>query len=90
MHLITTAGALPHFDVAQVVDEFPFVDFKKNLKLYLQPIGDIFEVAVLLANAHTCLYGSQTSLKFQLSPPKLEEYFSMQAVYVDRDVEDAA
>ncbi|GFO47414.1 hypothetical protein PoB_007391900, partial [Plakobranchus ocellatus] len=57
---------------------FAFVDFKKkkNLKLHLQPVGKIFLVATILANCHTCLYSSQTSEYFNLSPPSLEEYRS--------------
>ncbi|GFO31027.1 hypothetical protein PoB_005753200 [Plakobranchus ocellatus] len=53
---------------------FAFVDFKTNLKLYLQPVGKIFLVATILANCHTCLYSSQTSEYFNLPPPSLEEY----------------
>ncbi|GFN75250.1 hypothetical protein PoB_000175600 [Plakobranchus ocellatus] len=31
---------------------FAFVDLKKNLKLYLQPVGKIFLVATIVANSH--------------------------------------
>ena len=34
---------------------FAFLDFKKNLKLLLQPIGKYYLVAVILVNCHTCL-----------------------------------
>ncbi|KAF8826370.1 hypothetical protein HHX47_DHR5000203 [Lentinula edodes] len=44
-------------------------------RLFLSPIGLLFSVACLLTNAHTCLYGSQTSQYFDLAPPTLEEYF---------------
>ena len=53
---------------------FAFVDFKKNLKLFLQPVGMYYTVATLLSNCHTCLYGSQTSTYFGLEPPQLEDY----------------
>ena len=55
---------------------FAFLDFKKNLKILLQPIGKYYLVAAVLANCHTCLYGSQTSTFFGLHPPELEDYLS--------------
>ena len=55
---------------------FAFLDFKKNLKILLQPIGKYYLVAAVLANCHTCLYGSQTSTFFGLDPPELEDYLS--------------
>ena len=60
----------------KVVQEFAFLDFKKNLKLQLQPVGKYYAVGVLLTNAHTCLYGSLTSRFFNIEPPSLESYFS--------------
>ena len=55
---------------------FAFLDFKKNLKLLLQPIGKYYLVAVIPVNCHTCLYGSQTAAYFDLDPPMLETYLS--------------
>ena len=34
-----------------------FCDFKKNQKLYLQPVAKYWLSAVLLTNCHSCLYG---------------------------------
>ena len=48
----------------KVVNYFKFIDFKKNLKLQMSPVGNMYAAAVLLTNAHTCLYGSQTSEYF--------------------------
>ncbi|XP_067676193.1 uncharacterized protein [Haliotis asinina] len=53
---------------------FAFLDFKKNQKLYLQPVGKYYKVAAILTNCHTCLYGSETSSFFQLDPPSIQEY----------------
>ncbi|KAG5189475.1 hypothetical protein JKP88DRAFT_192806 [Tribonema minus] len=61
----------------KVVQQFAFVDFKKNLKLYLQPIERIYAVAALLTKCHTCLYGSMTSEYFGIMSPTLQEYFNM-------------
>ena len=33
---------------------FAFLDFKKNLKILLQPIGKYYLVAAVLANCHIC------------------------------------
>jgi hypothetical protein len=58
----------------KVLQQWPFLDFKKNLKLLLQPIGLYYVVGVILTNCHTCLYMSQTSRFFNVAPPSLEEY----------------
>ena len=58
----------------KVLQLFPFPDYNKNLKLFLQPVAKYYIVATLLANAHTCLYGSQISTYFGLNPPNLEAY----------------
>lgn len=51
---------------------FKFIDFKKNLKLYLSSIGKMYVVCAILRNALTCLYGNQTSSFFDLDPPTLQ------------------
>ena len=53
---------------------FAFLDFKKNLKLLLQPIGKYYLVAAILISSHTCLYGSQTGAYFDLEPTTIETY----------------
>ena len=58
----------------EVVTNFAFVDFRKNLKILLQPIGKFYLVATLFANCKACLYGNQTSQYFGLDPPSLESY----------------
>ena len=55
---------------------FAFVDFKKNNKVLLQPVGKYCLVAALLMNCHTCLYGSQKSILFDLQPLALNVYIS--------------
>jgi hypothetical protein len=58
----------------KILSLFAFVDYKKNQKLFLQPVAKYYLVASLLSNCHTCLYGSVTSEYFNLPPPSLEEY----------------
>lgn len=60
----------------KIIQIFAFLDYKKNLKIGLQPVDSYYTVGALLANCHTCLYNSQTSMYFDCSPPKLEEYLS--------------
>ena len=55
---------------------FSYLDFKRNTKLLLQPIGKYYLVATILTNCHTCLYGSLTSTFFRVDPPSLEMYLS--------------
>lgn len=57
-----------------IASYFAYVDFKKNLKLYLQAIGKLYLVSTILYNARVCLYGSLTSQFFELDPPILEDY----------------
>lgn len=62
----------------KITQLFAFLDFKKNLKLFLQPVGKYYLVGGLLTNCHTCLYSSQTSQFFNVAPPNLEVYLTNQ------------
>ena len=53
---------------------FAFIGYHKNLKVYLQPVAKFYLVSVLLCNAHTCLYGSETGQYFNVQAPILEDY----------------
>lgn len=74
----------------EIVNTFGFLDFVKNQKHLLQPVGVQFRVAVLLHNAHVCLHKPQVTQYFNiengniveglmedelLEPPLLSEYF---------------
>ena len=41
----------------KICQYFAFLDFKKNMKIFLQPVGKYYLVGSLLINCHTCLYG---------------------------------
>ena len=73
----------------KVVMEFAFIDHRANLKLRLQPVGTYYGVqpvgtyygvALMLTNAHSCLYGNVTASHFPCMPPTLEEYFEVNVV----------
>ncbi|KXS14001.1 hypothetical protein M427DRAFT_99968, partial [Gonapodya prolifera JEL478] len=53
---------------------FAFLNYFRNLRVELSPVGSYYSIGILLTNAHTCLYGSQTGEWFGLTPPTLEEY----------------
>ncbi|QRV95939.1 DDE superfamily endonuclease [Ceratobasidium sp. AG-Ba] len=59
----------------EVIRQFAFLDFYKNQKVLLQPVGIFYAVGILLTNAHVILHGSQVSKFFDCPPPLLEEYF---------------
>ncbi|CAN0028606.1 unnamed protein product [Phaeothamnion confervicola] len=61
----------------ETMTNFALLDYKKNLKIFLSPIGQWCTVAQLLQNCHTCLYGSNATRYFNLAAPSLEDYFDM-------------
>lgn len=61
---------------AKIIQLFPFVDFKKNLKVRKEQVPKFYKVATILTNCHTCLYGSQVCQYFELEPPTLQEYLN--------------
>jgi hypothetical protein len=56
--------------------QFAFVNYDKDQKLYLSPVGKIVFSAMLLANCHVCLYNCQTAMFFNIQPPTLAEYLN--------------
>lgn len=59
----------------EIVRYWAFLDFKKNLKIYLIAVGKMYLVGTLLRNALTCRYGIEVCDYFELMPPTLNEYF---------------
>ena len=64
------------YGFGNILQQFAFIDFKKNQKLLLQPQKKYYIVCALLCNCHTCLKGSQIAEYFPCEPPILEEYFA--------------
>ena len=58
-----------------IINQFKFLDFKKNLKVGLSSVGKMYVVSAILRNGLTCLYGNQVSDFFSLDPRSLQEYF---------------
>lgn len=65
------------WEFGKVIIEFAFLDFRKNQKLLLQHVGQMYKVGVILTNCHTCLYGNQTGTYFNIVPPTLEQYLNI-------------
>ena len=60
----------------KIVGRNKFVAYGSPMKIQLSPVSQYYHIAVLLANAHTCLYGGQHTTYFRVEPPTLEEYFA--------------
>jgi len=61
----------------RVVTYFPFIDYFKNQKIFLQPLGPQYIVCVLLSNLLGIMQQrTETSLKFDVAMPSLEEYLA--------------
>ncbi|KAL3184415.1 hypothetical protein MRX96_031827 [Rhipicephalus microplus] len=58
----------------RVVADFAFVDFYKSQKMTRQRVGRTYKVPTLFLNCRTCMYGSQVSTYFDVTPPTLREY----------------
>ncbi len=61
---------------AKILQLFPFVDYKKNLKIRKEKVPLFYKVATILTNCHTALYGSQVCHYFECDPPTLEDYLN--------------
>jgi hypothetical protein len=59
----------------KVMQLFRFCDLKINMKYGLSPISPYYFTSAVLANCHTCYYGSQTTKTFDCPPPSVREYF---------------
>lgn len=63
----------------EVIQTWAFLDFYKNLKIGLQPVGTYYAVGTLLTNCRVCLgLGGKVSDFFGVPPPSLEEYLNNQ------------
>ena len=58
-----------------ITNYFAFMDFNKNLKIGLSPIGKMYIVCALLHNARACLYKNITTNFFDVETPRLQDYF---------------
>ena len=59
-----------------ILRSFAYLDWKRNLRVLLQPVAKYYLVGALLTNFRACLYGNSTSEFFGLETPDLENYVS--------------
>jgi len=57
--------------------------FKTQMKVELQPVGNLYLAAVLLTNCYTCLRGNQIGSRFAMRPPSLLKYLQVDRVFSD-------
>lgn len=57
-----------------IVKHWAFLDFKKNLRLHLQPVGKLYVIGALLSNCYACMYENNISNYFGMAAPSIEEY----------------
>ena len=57
-----------------IVEQWPFLDYRKKLKVLLSPVGLYFGVGNMLTNIHTCMYGNIVQREFGMDRPSLEQY----------------
>ena len=62
----------------KIVTRNKYVSFGKSMQIQGSPVSQYYHVAVLLANAHTCLYGCLQTTYFDLAPPTLNDYFDQE------------
>ncbi|KAK7106300.1 uncharacterized protein [Littorina saxatilis] len=64
------------FGFGKVVENWAFLDYKKNLKLFLSPVGKLYHVGAILTNCLTCMYPAHGGLVnyFEIDPPSIDEY----------------
>lgn len=57
--------------------------FKAQMKSGLQPVGNLYLVAVLLTNCYTCLRGNQIGSRFAMRSPSLAKYLQIDGISSD-------
>ncbi|TPX30031.1 hypothetical protein SmJEL517_g06289, partial [Synchytrium microbalum] len=83
--MMSTVRIAVEWGFGMIISRWAFLDFEKNLKLLLQPVGQYYLVCGLLTNAMTCLNGNQTSTFFGINPPNLNQYFTHEASQHDAE-----
>jgi len=63
---MSTVRIVAEWAFKEVVNTFGFLEYVKNEKLLLQPVGVQFCVAALFHNTHVCLHRPQVTQFFNL------------------------
>ena len=60
-HKMSEVRVSVEWGFGKIIQYFAYLDFRKNLKVLLQPVAKHYAVGALLTNCQTCLYGSVAS-----------------------------
>ena len=60
----------------KIITRNKFVSYGKSMKIQSSPVSKYYHIAILLANAHTCMYGCQQTSYFGIVAPDINEYFN--------------
>lgn len=61
----------------KIVNLWCYLDPHKQTKVWGPPLNMYYVTAALLTNFHNCMYGSDTSTLFRLTPPNIADYLAM-------------
>ena len=64
-----------------IINDFKFLYFKKNLKIGMSSVGKMYLVCALLHNAITCLYGNSTAEFFWAEPSFLKRLLQINHIH---------
>ncbi|KAG2217747.1 hypothetical protein INT45_005468 [Circinella minor] len=62
------------WEFGRTVNLFAFLDYHKDQKVWLSPVGAYYFVTVLFKNIKICLRGGQACKYFGIDPPTIHEY----------------
>ena len=65
------------WNFGEVTKYFKFIDFKQDMKIFLQPVAQYYVLACLFTNFRTILYGNNTQKYFECNTMSLEEYINL-------------
>jgi len=66
------------YGFGKILQQFAYLDYRKNQQMYLQNLRYQYVVAAFLVNCQTCLRrGNQISKFFYCRPPSLQKYLTM-------------
>ena len=73
--LMNSARQTVEWEFGQILSLWAYVDFKKQQKIFLQPVSIHYKVAALMTNLRTIVRkGNNISKFFGLKPPTLDQY----------------
>jgi hypothetical protein len=61
----------------EIVNQFRFLDFRSQMKIYLSPVGAYYVVGIFFLNIRSCFYGNQTSQYFGCNTMTINEYLNL-------------